>query len=263
MPADVTGVGEPVVLVPGGLTGWVSWIPHAEQLARTHRVVRVQLLSVEFGLRGAPLPDGYGVSTESAALAGTLDRLGIARADFAGWSYGAEVLLDFALDHPGRVRSLVLIEPPAFWVLRARGRLEGALGTGARAFQQVLRRFGPGDVSEEQLAQFLCLAGIVPPDADPRAAPQWPLWTQHRQSLRTGDAAFRHDDDLARVRVFPHPVLLFKGLGSPDYLRAIVDVLGDEFPYAVVHELPGAHVLHLVAMQEFLGLFAASLASRG
>jgi hypothetical protein len=27
---EVKGDGESVVLIPGGLTGWVSWIPHAE-----------------------------------------------------------------------------------------------------------------------------------------------------------------------------------------------------------------------------------------
>jgi len=33
MKFDITGAGEPVVLVPGGLTGWLSWKPHAEQLS--------------------------------------------------------------------------------------------------------------------------------------------------------------------------------------------------------------------------------------
>jgi len=44
MLSKVTGEGSPIVLVPGGLTGWLSWEPHAERLARTRRVARVQLL---------------------------------------------------------------------------------------------------------------------------------------------------------------------------------------------------------------------------
>ena len=34
--------GDPIVLVPGGLTGWLSWIPHQERLAATRRAIRVQ-----------------------------------------------------------------------------------------------------------------------------------------------------------------------------------------------------------------------------
>ncbi len=86
MPLEVTGHGETVVLVPGGLTGWVSWRPHAERLASSRRVMRVQLLSVERGLSGMPLPPAYSVRTEQAALTRTIEQAGIKQADFAGWS---------------------------------------------------------------------------------------------------------------------------------------------------------------------------------
>ncbi len=255
MPWEMTGRGDPMVLVPGGLTGWISWKPHAEHLAATRRVVRVQLLSVDHGLRGAPLPPDYSVKTESCALGRALEAAGIGWADVAAWSYGAEATLDFALDHPERVRSLTLIEPPAFWVLRSRGPLPPA----ALEFQATSRSYGPGDVSEEQLAQFAHFAGFVPPGVAPQSMPPWPVWVQHRQSLRTGDVAFRHDDNIRRVRAFRSPVLLFKGVGSPDYLRGIIDVLGEEFPAVQVRELPGAHALHVVSMAAFLEIFEAFL----
>jgi pimeloyl-ACP methyl ester carboxylesterase len=258
LPHEAAGTGAPIVLVPGGLTGWISWKPHAEHLAARRRAVRVQLLAVDLGLRGAPLPDDYSLETESHALGRTLDAIGIMRADFAGWSYGAEALLDFALDHPDRVRTLTLIEPPAFWVPRSRGPLPAA----AFAFQDATRSFGPGDVSEEQLATFVHFAGFVPASVDPRSVPQWPVWVHHRQSLRNGDAAFRHQDSLERVRRFRSPVLLFKGVGSPDYLRDIIDILAQEFPNARVHELPGAHALHVVSMTRFLEIFDAFLNER-
>ena len=75
--------------------------------------MQVQLLNVEYGFRNQQLPDIYSVKTESMALATTLDELGLKDAlDFVAWSYGADVTLDFALEHPERVRTLVLIEPP-------------------------------------------------------------------------------------------------------------------------------------------------------
>jgi len=255
LPHETTGTGSPLVLVPGGLTGWISWKPHADYLAATRRVTRVQLLSVDYGLRGIPLPSGYSLETESHALSRTLESIDIGRADFAGWSYGAETLLDFALDHPERVRTLTLIEPPAFWVLRGRG----PLSPGALEFQRVLRSYGPGEISEEPLVRFTHFAGFVPADVAPQTVPQWPAWMQHRQSLRNGDAAFQHDDSLARVRRWHKPVLLFKGNGSPDYLRMIIDILGEEFPAARIHELPGAHALHIVSMPAFLEIFEGFL----
>jgi hypothetical protein len=144
---------------------------------------------------------------------------------------------------------------PAFWVLRSRG----PLGAAALEFQKIIRSFGPGEISETQLAQFAHFAGFVPPGTVPQSVPQWPLWLQHRQSLRNGDAAFRHDDDIARLRRFQQPVLLFKGGGSPDYLREIIDVLGQELPSAQVEDLPGAHALHIASMTRFMEIFRAFL----
>lgn len=114
MKYDTSGNGEPLVLVPGGLTSWLSWWPHAEALSASRRVTRLQLLNVELSLSEDSLPPTYSVEYEVAALGRTLDKLGIEQADFASWSYGAFIALSYALRHPDRVRSLTLIEPPAY-----------------------------------------------------------------------------------------------------------------------------------------------------
>ena len=83
---DVKGEGPPLVLVGGGLTGWLSWVPHQERLASTRQVVRVQLLSVQYGLEDQPLPPRYGLKTESDALAGSIAQLGLGGpVDLAEW----------------------------------------------------------------------------------------------------------------------------------------------------------------------------------
>ncbi|MGI8423967.1 MAG: hypothetical protein ACR2NO_07645 [Chloroflexota bacterium] len=46
---DVKGQGNPIVLVPGGLTGWLSWIPHQERLSRQRQVIRVQPIYNQLG----------------------------------------------------------------------------------------------------------------------------------------------------------------------------------------------------------------------
>ena len=163
MPFDTKGDGRPLVLVGGGLTGWQSWVPHQERLAAHRRVTRLQPLNVSLGLDETPLPDDYSVKLESGALAASLDRAQLPGAvDIVAWSYGALVTLDFALDHPGRVRTLTLIEPPAFWVLEATGSL-GERSARERDELKALHDEMKGDVTEEQLERFLKQAGFGAP----------------------------------------------------------------------------------------------------
>lgn len=247
---DVTGQGQPLVIVPGGLTGWNSWQVHAERLARDRRVIRTQLLSVQLGLTGEPLPPDYSLETESHALTRALNDLDVEWADVVGWSYGGAIALDFALDHPERVRSLTLIEPAAFWVLRGLGRF----GPDAQAYQRKMRTFDLEEITEDQLVNFLSEAGMVPAGTDVRSLPEWPLWAEHRNSLRIADVETRHEDAVERLGHFDRPVLLFKGAGSTGYEREIVDLLGRELPDSRVVELPGGHALPFVSMERFLAI---------
>ncbi len=251
MKTEIVGDGPPIVLVPGGLTGWLSWKPHVARLARDHRVIRVQLLNVDLGLRNERLPEGYCVGMEQRALGEAINREGVLEADLAAWSFGAEVALSYAIDNPDRVRSLTLIEPPAIWVQRSRGPLSPEL----LEQQRLLAAMWRTEISEEQLAWFCHFAGFVPPNLDPRDLAGWPAWFAHRQSLAHGDATYQHSDDIAKVRAFAKPVLLFKSRDSPAFLKQIVHILGEEFPRALVHDIPGGHALHIVRMGEFLGYF--------
>jgi pimeloyl-ACP methyl ester carboxylesterase len=251
MKSETTGRGAPLVLVPGGLTGWISWKGHAEALSAEYRVTRVQLLAVDMGLRDEPLPKDYSVDTEVEALASAVESEGIDSAHIAAWSFGALTALSYAVRNPGRVKSLTLIEPPAIWILKANGSFTPRLAED----QKLLHALGPGDVSESQLAWFCHFAGFVPPDVDPRSLPQWPSWMQHRQSLRNGDAPYRHQEDIGKVRAFRKPALLFKSSQSSTWLQTVVDQLSPELPHATVHDLPGGHALHLASRDRFMEIF--------
>ncbi len=224
---DARGSGAPVVLVPGGLTGWASWLPHAERLSATHRVIRTQLLGVALRLRGAPLPPGYGLRMERHALERALDEEGVTHAHVVGWSYGGGIALD-----------------PGF-----------------EASRRLMASLDGEDVSEDQLEAFLYDAGIVPAGEDARRDEGWPRWVQHRQSLRAIPAVYRDEDDVRRLASLHLPLLLFKGIGSTTYDRAIVDLLGDACPDTRVETLPGAHVLPIVSMDRFLAIVSAFLAA--
>jgi pimeloyl-ACP methyl ester carboxylesterase len=254
---DVRGDGAPLVLVGGGLTGMLSFLPHQQRLASQRKVIRAQLLSVQYGLEDRPLPQGYGLRMESEALAAALEAEGLTGAiDLIAWSYGAATTLDYALNHPERVRTLTLIEPPAFWVLEETGRMD-AQSADEKHQLATLNTGMLEDVSEEQLVTFAHLAGFVPRGVAPQSLPQWPVWFQHRRSLRGNDGPLLHRDARARLAALKVPVLLVKGTGSSHFLHAIIDALAATLPNARVIELPGGHAPQLVAMDRFLAEVAA------
>ena len=252
MPIDMKGSGRPLVLVGGGLTGWLSWEPHQARLAPTRAVGRAQPLAVRYGLENVPLPSDYSVKMESRALAASVEQIfPPGPIDFAAWSYGGVITLDYALDHPERVRTLTLIEPPAFWVLDATGTADSETDRESAEMRALYAQM-VDDVSEAQLATFVRQAGLCPPGESPEQLPPWPLWVQHRRSLRTGDAVWKHRDDAARLRAFDKPVLLVKGTGSSHFLHRIEDGLAKELPHAQTIELPGGHAPNVISMDAFL-----------
>lgn len=248
MQTKITGSGTPIVLVPGGLTGWISWEPHAERLSSTRKVVRVQLLNVEYGFDNRQLPSDYSVKTESLALAASLDELGLTEPlDIVAWSYGADITLDFALDNPERIHTLTLIEPPALWVLKANGKLDDD----TKKIVDFLKTLD-GDITEEKLENFLKAVGFLQPGKTARELPQWEQWIKYRQSLRNSPAVAEHNDNIERLKSFNHPVLLVKGTGSAQFLHKIIDALAMYLPQAKVIEMPAGHAPQIASFEKFL-----------
>jgi pimeloyl-ACP methyl ester carboxylesterase len=251
--AQRSGTGEPLALVGGGLTGWASWLPHQQHLAGSRDVARVQPLSVQYGLEDRELPLGYSVEMEAHALAGALDELGWTEPlDLVAWSFGALLSMHFALENPGRVRTLTLIEPPALWVLPEHGREDVEV----RRLAQLLRSLRD-EITEAQLEDWARAVGLVPPSSDAQALPQWPLWMEHRRSLRNSAAPLDYSGEVSRLSAFPRPVLLVTGTGTPAWLRRIIDTLAAVFPHVRVLEMPAGHAPHLVSMDRFLEELAA------
>ncbi|MGE5185670.1 MAG: alpha/beta fold hydrolase [Acidobacteriota bacterium] len=104
------GAGPPVVMVHGLLVGSLaSWyFTAAPELARTHRVRM-------YDLRGHGLSERAASGYDTRTLAGDLDALVHdldAPFDLVGHSWGGLVALRYAIDHPGRVRRLAIVEAP-------------------------------------------------------------------------------------------------------------------------------------------------------
>jgi pimeloyl-ACP methyl ester carboxylesterase len=248
MQSEVSGAGRPIVLLPGGLTGWVSWEPFVKSFSEKRTVIRVQLLGVQYGLEDRPLPEDYSVKTESGALAALLDSLGYTQPlDVVAWSFGAFTALDFALDQPNRIRTLTLIEPPAMWVLRVTGKWNDEIQKAADFFETQ-----KGDITEDMLADFLVHAGFVPPGQSARDLPKWDYWVGFRRSLRVNPSVVSFRDDLSRLKNFQAPVLLVKGTGSAPWLHRVIDGLHENLPHSRIVEFPAGHAPHLVSTDKFL-----------
>jgi pimeloyl-ACP methyl ester carboxylesterase len=105
----VGGNGPAVVLLHGyGETGDM-WAPLAADLARDHRVVVPDLRGL--GLSSRPA-GGYDKKTQGGDVAGVLDALAIDRVDLVTHDIGNMVGFAFAVQHPERVTSFVIMDAP-------------------------------------------------------------------------------------------------------------------------------------------------------
>jgi len=103
------GSGEPVVFLNGIMMATRTWVDH---VALLQRHVRVVLVDFRDQGRSSRLEAGYDLTRHAADLEAFLDGLGLARAHVVGLSYGGEVALLHALEHPERYRSLTLANVP-------------------------------------------------------------------------------------------------------------------------------------------------------
>jgi pimeloyl-ACP methyl ester carboxylesterase len=245
---DVTGEGEPIVLVPGTLTGWASWVAHAERLADSREVIRVQLRNVEFAETGHPIPASYSVQTEIDGLLAAVDELGLDRFDLAGWSLGGLVALAFAMRYPERVSTLTLVEPAAPWVLRATGHT----GPWLDELEARDRHLSGKDVTIDSLKTFLVRAGFGSAETDFESHPRWPLMVRNRQALSVVDAVWDYTDSIDQLRGLEVPVLLVTGMASERSDRMIDRVIAQNAPYVTSIELPGDHACHIENIDQFL-----------
>lgn len=250
--AGDAGKGHPLVLVPGGLTGWVSWIPHQERLSAERRVVRVQPIHNELGSAGQTGDPDYSAETQRESLGLTLDGLGIDQADLAGWSAGGKALIDFTITHPDRVRSLTLVEPAAYWILFELGEADHGL----TQYIQYLHGLAGQTITEDDLAMFLSNAGFVNDPTEARHHPYWERALPHRTALSwLSEKLMRSEHSVEDLSTITCPVLLTKGTAGEEWAKRVVDILGERLPHTRVVELEGGHAHHIESIDEFLAEF--------
>lgn len=101
------GSGAPLVLLPGWPRTWWEFHKIMPALARTHRVIAVDLRGMGDSAKPA---GGYDKKTMAADIAALIAKLGHDRADVLGSDIGSMVAFSLAANHPERVRKLVMID---------------------------------------------------------------------------------------------------------------------------------------------------------
>jgi 4,5:9,10-diseco-3-hydroxy-5,9,17-trioxoandrosta-1(10),2-diene-4-oate hydrolase len=104
--AIMLGEGPPLVFVHGLSGCWQNWLEQLPVLARTHRVVTLDLP----GFGSSPMPHGeISISRYARVLDALLGQLGIDAAAVVGNSMGGFIGAELAISFPQRVERLVLI----------------------------------------------------------------------------------------------------------------------------------------------------------
>jgi pimeloyl-ACP methyl ester carboxylesterase len=103
---EIYGEGEPLVLVPGGLTTIPEMMTMIAPLSKRRQVVALELQGHG---RTADTDRPLAFATLGDDVAALIDALGLGKADVVGYSLGADVALRVAIQHPEKVRRLVVI----------------------------------------------------------------------------------------------------------------------------------------------------------
>lgn len=255
---DTAGTGRPpLVLLPGGLTGWQSWLPLVPPLSADRAVVRVQPICNAEGLAGRPGDPTYDAAVERESVEMTLEEAEVSEMHLVGWSNGGRMALDFALADPGRVITLTLIEPAAYWLVADEDET-------ARSFHEYLTRLAGRDLTDEDLREFLVRAGLGSEDTDFASLPQWDFWSSCRQALSWGgermtSSAAAGIEGFERLDV---PTLVVRGRSTSPWLSGVAERLAREMPEAELVELDGGHACILEHPEDFLAALGAHLRTR-
>ena len=102
---DQSGTGDPILLIMGHAYRADMWHRTAPELAASYRVIRFDNRGVG---RSSDPPGPYSVQLMAEDALAVLDAASAASAHVYGVSLGGAIALQLALDHPGRVRSLIL-----------------------------------------------------------------------------------------------------------------------------------------------------------
>ena len=237
------GAGDVVLFVHGTPTWSFEWREAIRHLARTHRCIAVDHLG--FGLSDRPRDFDYTPESHARVLRAFVDRLGLDGITLVVHDFGGPIGLPIALDAPGRVRRLVVLNS---WMwrldddaaMKRAGRLMGG-AFGRFLYRYVnfsLRVLTPSAYADRRkLTPAIHAQYLAPfPDAESRGRVLWPLSRAILGSSAFYDSLWQRRAVLAGV-----PALVVWGTKDPTFKPHLLDRWRMALPSARIVELPVGH----------------------
>lgn len=242
---EVAGQGDALVLLHGSTLDTRMWDDQFAEFSRDRMVVRYD----KRGHGRSPEPDGQPFN-RADDLVGLLDHLGIARADLLGLSLGGVTALSVAVEHPGRVRSLILASSGIPGYQPDSERMTGLLDDYRASVAPIYRKAADDGVDaarSEWLDHQYFDTTRARPDVRSRLEAiigDYSGW--HWYGPR---AEFEHDPPAAaRLTEITAPALVISGERDHPVIVAAAEVLAAQIPNVRHHVIPGAG--HMCNMEE-------------
>ena len=233
---EIHGAGFPLVLLHGGLSAiGTSFGKMLPALARERQIIAIEQ-QAHGHTADIDRPLTYKqMANDTIAL---LSHIGIERADFFGYSIGAGIAMEIAIEHPSMVHKLVIATP----IFTADGFQPGVLAgmealqpehLAGSPFQQEYERFAPNPQDWPQLIAKMKQLN--------REFVDWP--PEAIASIKAPTLLIAGDSDIVRLE---HVVKLFRLLGG--------GVSGDHvgLPNVQLAVLPGTTHVTLVDRADWL-----------
>jgi pimeloyl-ACP methyl ester carboxylesterase len=250
----MAGLGTPVLLLHGSASSSAMWTPVINALKPRFRLIAPDLIG--YG-RTDPWPDGHAFRLdEELRLLEPLIEHQPGGAHVVAHSYGGVVAL--ALARAGRVsiRSLTLIEPVAFDVLRDDPQAWSEAETFSRDFAE---RIAAGD-TEAAMRHFVDYWSVTGTWESMDEGSRALMRRAASKIVHEFEAVFA-DPDVAALRTLPFPVRLIAGDKSPLPVRRIAAILAERLPNASLQVIEGAN--HLLPSTHHRALSAWLLQTLG
>lgn len=235
----IEGSGQPIVLLHGGTFDHTAFAAHTKLLSDTFTVIRMLQFNVQYADAGWTLPRDYSVQMESDAIKATLDSLhATLPVILIGHSYGGVIAFDFAINHPDRVKSLVLVEAPLFDIAKRKGEYSEKM----KQIDELSKDFTPqATITEEMIKSFRC--EMTNCDTfDIRSHPMWPKWLKQKDRLKGLSVVSAYKIDFKKLHAFSKPSLIVTGTKTIEPNKTVDKLLSREFTNARTGSLTGDHI---------------------
>ena len=243
----IDGKGTPLVFLHGATANMSGLDKATQELTADFQVIRMQNFNSQYAEENKLLPENYSVRMESESVGYTLDSLAIREpVVLVGSSYGGLIALDYAVNHPDKIKALILLEPVTFSLKTVRKEKPGDYSKTKKITVQLKPTT---DISDQQLAEFRCLQ-VNCDSVDIRSLPQWKSWLEQRNRLRGLSAAFEHKFAPKSLKKFPRPVLIVTGTQTSTLNKRINELLHAELPTSKLAYIQSGHAIPTTAPKD-------------